>query len=195
MPTSLDALLHHIRPQRTYDEANRRADEALAGFNPPQVVITNYQQFQECLCRFGLRLDRNILRFDASTPAERYFIWSKCLTLLRRLYKGNGEKAAFEMVRTGHEGALNRVLRELAEAWADDCAENEIRRIVNVYWNGLSPERKCAAGDEYLQKYGRLLPFELIEGGAGRVRADLPKFLIQHVKTLRRLRRAVRPTT
>ena len=43
--------------------------------------------------------------------------------------------------------------------------------------------------DEYLKKYGHLLPSELTEGSAARVRANFPKVLAQHPKILQKTRR------
>ena len=107
---------------------------------------------------------------------------------LVRAYGSNGEKAAFEMARTGNEGGLYAVLKKMAQTMGEHYAENEVSAKVLFYWNGLTVPEKLAAADEYLGKYGHLLPSELTEGSAGRVRANLPKVLEEHPRLLRRLR-------
>ena len=51
-----------------------------------------------------------------------------------------------------------------------------------MYWNGLSLPEKLAAPDEYLREFAHLLPEELVDGSAARVRADFPKVLEEHVR-------------
>jgi hypothetical protein len=61
-----------------------------------------------------------------------------------------------------------------------------------AFWDSLSIPAKLAATDEYLQLAGQLVPGEIAEGSAVRIRANLPKVLIEHPKLLRQLRQAVR---
>jgi hypothetical protein len=93
------------------------------------------------------------------------------------------------MARTGAEGGLFSVLKAIALRMAEEYTENEIHARVSDYWNRLTPDEQLAAGDEYLEKYGHLLPDEMTEGSAARIRVNLPKVLIQHPKTLQKTRR------
>ena len=93
------------------------------------------------------------------------------------------------MARTGTEGGLYRVLRDMAQTMAADYAENELAARVNSYWNDLSTDEKLAAPDEYLRRFGHLLPSELTEGGAWRVRANFPTVLQEHSRLIQRLSR------
>jgi len=100
----------------------------------------------------------------------------------------DGFKAGFEIVRTGKEGGLYRVLKTVADLMTEKYAQNEISARISRYWDSLTLDEKLAAPEEYLRKYGYLLPGELIEGSAARIRAHFLKVLEEHPKMIRRMR-------
>ena len=53
----------------------------------------------------------------------------------------------------------------------------------------LSPDERHAACAAYLSRYGHLLPSELTEGYAARVRARFPQLLAEHPRMLQRVNR------
>ena len=112
--------------------------------------------------------------------------------MLIKEYGANGEKAAFEMVRTGAEQGLYGVLKAVARRMVEDYAGNEIAARISNFWEDLSTDEKLAVSEEYLEKYGHLLPSELTSGNAARVRANFLKVLEEHpniVKSLRNIGR------
>jgi hypothetical protein len=105
------------------------------------------------------------------------------------MYGENGEKAAFEMVRTRVEGGIYTVLKKLAKQMAKEYARNEIRLKAWHFWDSLSVDDQISATDEYLLKYGHLLPSQLTEGNAARIKANFPKVLGEHPKLIKRMRK------
>jgi hypothetical protein len=187
MLSKLDRLLESIHPSRTIEELNRRADDALNSFSAESPQIEGWDRFRHCLIRFLTHVESRLLRLARPSPMGLDFDWGRCCQILMRAYGPNGEKTAFEMARTGNEGGLLAVLRKMAETMAEQFAQNEIEAKVITYWNYRSVEEKLAAADEYLAKYGHLLPSELTEGSAGRIRANLPKVLQKHPDLMRKL--------
>jgi hypothetical protein len=187
MLSKLDRLLESIHPSRTIEELNRRADDALNSFSVEAPQIEGWDRFRHCLIRFLHHAESRLLRLARPCPMGLDCAWGRCCHILMRAYGPNGEKTAFEMARTGNEGGLLVVLRKMAETMAEQFAQNEIEAKVGTYWNYRSVEEKLAAADEYLAKYGHLLPSELTEGSAGRIRANLPKVLQEHPDLMRRL--------
>ena len=66
--------------------------------------------------------------------------------------------------------------------------ENYVRSHAIEFWKSLSVAEKVAVSKEYLDKYGHLIPSELMEDGAVRLRAFFWKVLEQHPKIVRKLR-------
>jgi len=188
MVNKLERLLDSLDPDRTLNEVARRADEAMNTFPLPSSQIADWEAFRRCLIRFHQRVEATILRLRGDVSGGVDFDWGRCCQVLTRAFGVNGEKTAFEMARTGIEGGLYAVLKKTAQTLADSCAENEVAARVGHYWNVLSTDEKLAAPDEYLGRHGHLLPSELTEGGAGRVRADFPKVLQEHPRMIQRLR-------
>lgn len=188
--TKLDQLLSSIVPERTFEQVAGRVDEAINSFLPGSKQIDRYDEFVThaiCFCRL---VEATVLRLrDGAPSASPDLDRGRFMHVFSRAYGAQGLKTAFEIVRTGNEGGLYAVLRKLGEVLAGQYAENEIAARIWSYWNGLSMAEKLAAPDEYLSKYGHLLPSEITEGCAGRVRANLPKVLQEHPRLMRRLRR------
>ena len=72
----------------------------------------------------------------------------------------------------------------MAQIYAHRGIESRVIR----YWESLSPSQMMAAGTEFLAKCGDVVPAELLEGNAPRVRAMLPAFLQEYPEAIRRLR-------
>jgi len=186
--SKLDRLLDSIHPSRTIEELGRRADDAINAFAGGSSQITDWNEFRSFVVRFHRHLEGRLLGVRGEMPAgSEAFNRGRCGQVLTHAYGPSGEKAAFELARTGNEGGLYGVLKKIAEILAEQYARNEVEARVLHYWNGLSVDEKLAAGNEYLDKYGHLLPSELTEGSGARVRADLPKALQEHPRLMQRL--------
>jgi hypothetical protein len=192
MTTRLEILLSQIDPARTMDEANRRIDEALNSFQRPMGTLTKWEDFRKCILRFHQHAEGKILGLVRPFSGDDKFDWGRCIGTLMKAFGKNGEKTAMQLVCTNVEGGLYRVLCEAGRALAEDYAENWVAGLVWNYWNSLSLAEKLAAPDEYITRFRHVLPSDLIEGNAGRIRAEFPRVLIEHPKLIQRLREASR---
>lgn len=195
MASRLEALLESIHPQRTLDEVAARADDAVNTFSATGSQVTDWDEFRSLLTRFTLHVEARCLRLGQTADSllpDMEFHWGRCVQTLMAAYGPNGDKAAFEMARTGTEGGLHAVLGKIARSMVDQLMDNEISAKVSRYWDGLSAEQRHEAADLYLSEYGHLLPSELTEGSAARVRANMPKVLQEHPRAIQRLSRTGR---
>ncbi|MCX7013945.1 MAG: hypothetical protein NTW86_15570 [Candidatus Sumerlaeota bacterium] len=188
MATQLDALLAAIDPDRTADDTVRRTNEALDGF-PGKGSIAQWDEFQSFLTRLHAHLMKAVLRAGPGFPMDAEMHWHGCREILKKEYGSNGDKAAFEMARTGNQGGLYAVMKALAKGVAAELAGNEVAARVRVWLNGLTFGEQFAAAREYIVKYGRLLPSELTEGGATRLVAGFADVLKEHPRLLQKMRR------
>lgn len=188
MENRLASLLERIDPRLTLDDADRRSDEALNSFSWPSPRITEWPKFQQCLMRFHRHVETRMIGAGKPFSGADSFDWGRCIGTLLKAFGKNGDKVAFELARTGTEGGLHRVLRDVTTTLVHEYAENWVACLVWNYWNGLSIDEQLAAPGEYLRQYGHLLPSELTEGKAGRVQADFPRVLQEHPRLIRRLR-------
>ena len=189
MPSKLDRLIESIHPSRTLDDVSARVDEAINSFSVKRAVIEDWDEYVRFFADFCRHVEITVLRLGQGAPDDKMVYFSRCSDLLKKSFGPNGHKAAFEMVRTGKEGGLYRVLKTVADLMAEGYAEKEIAARIFQYWGRLSTDQKLAASDEYLAKYGHLLPSELTEGSAVRLKANFPKVLEEHPKMTRRMRR------
>lgn len=192
METGLDKLLASIDPARSIEDVYNRANEAINIFPQRSGQIEQWDQFRGCMAEFLRHVDFCTLRFQRPINISSGYYWLRCADILRKIHGRNGEKAAFEMARTGNDGGLYNVLKVVAMHVAEDYAKNEISARISNYLEGLSVDKKLAASSEYIAKYGHLLPSELTEGTAVRIHADFDKVLNEHPRILQRTRRAGR---
>jgi len=189
MPTKLEQLLAKIDPKLTLDKTSALADNAMNTFSFGSGQMTDRKEFEDCLTDFFCHVDSNVLGVSKSFNSEhRDFQWGRCGILLSHIYGENGMMTAFDMARTGKSGGLYAVLKAIALRMAEEYAENQIGALIGEYWKKLTLDEKLAAPDEYLEKYGHLLPSELTEGSAVRIRANFPKLLAQHPEIIRKIR-------
>ena len=191
MTTRLGALLASIHPSRTIEAVDRRTDDAVNSFPIPDARITDWDTYRAFLADFVRHVERTVLRMrsDGGGRENSDFYWGRCRQILLGEYGPNGDKAAFEMVRTGNDGGLYAVLGRVARGMATKYAETEIRARIQQAWNGWSAQEKFSAADEYLDRYGRLLPSEMTESGGTRLRAEFSRVLEEHPKMMARLGR------
>jgi hypothetical protein len=192
MTTDLDRLLDELDPDRTIEEAFRRADEAINSFPMWRAQIDNWSEFTHYLAEFVVHVESHILCLPRSVRGTFDFEWGRAAGILMKIYGQSGEKTAFELARTGNELGLYGVLKAVAMRIADDLSKNEIAARVNAFWQSHSPEEVLEASTEYLARYGHLLPSEMTERSAARIRANFLKALENHPKLVQRLRRVGR---
>ena len=186
MRDELKELLDSIHPSRTLDQTAGRADEAINTFSAGSSQITDWDEFRRCVIRFAKHVDSKILCTRRMPDMELDFAWWHYSKVLQIAYGQSGDKAAFEMARTGNEGGLYGVFRRFAETQAEQYAQNEIHGRISRVWEGLSATEKLKAADEYLAEYGHLLPSELTENGAARVKMNFRKVLAEHPRMMQR---------
>jgi len=192
MTTNLERLVEGLDPDRTIEEAFRRADEAINSFPMRRAQIDDWSEFTRCLAEFVVHVESHILCLSRPVRGPLDFEWSRAAGLLVEIYGRSGDKTAVELARTGNEGGLYGVLKAVAMRIADDLSTNEIAARVNAFWRSHSPEELLEASREYLARYGHLLPSEMTEGSAARIVANFPKVLEQHLRLVQQLRRVGR---
>jgi hypothetical protein len=189
MATKLEMLLESIDPSRTLEKTSAAVDRAMNSLSTGKGRIDTWDEYERSIADFFQHVESVVLRIAPGGPDDRTFYSSRCVALLNKAYGASGYKTAFDMVRTGKDGGLYRVLKTVADLMAENYAQNEIYARISNYWEGLSLDEKLAAPDEYLLKYGYLLPEEWTKGSAPRVRAFFVKVLEQHPAMIRRMRR------
>lgn len=191
MATDLDRLLASIDPSRTIDRITAEIDRAFNSFPMNRTTIKDLNDYENYLADFFRHIESVSTNMGNNAPVNREAYWARCSRILDKEFGPNGWKTAFELVRTGKEGGLYRLLKTIAEKMAEQYWQNEISARIGQYWNNLTVDEMMAAIDEYLEKYGHLLPSELTEGPAGRVRTNFFKVLEEHPKLIRHLRHVV----
>ncbi len=189
MASKLERLLGNIDPSRTLEKVSADVDRAVNSFSGRKAIINNWDEYEAFFAKFYRHVETVVLRMRPGGPDDMRFYWERCSTLLSKAFGPNGFRAAFEIVRTGKEGGLYRVIKTVADLMAEEYSQNEISARIFHYWESLTLDEKLAAPDEYLQNYGHLLPWELTEGSAARIRVNFLKVLEEHPKMIRKMRR------
>jgi len=187
MPTNLMQMLDSIEPDHTLHQTSARADAAINTFRFDRGVIDRWDEFTTLMVRFHRHVEAVVLRMSAMPRASHDFNWGRCVHVLMQMYGRNGEKAAFEIARTGTDGGLRGLLRDFARKVAADYADDEISARIVRWWTALSPAEQFAATSEYLARFGHFLPSEMTEGSAARIRDRFLQVLQQHPHLLQRL--------
>ena len=187
MEAKLDALLKSIASEKTIDQVSARIDTAINSFPLNSAVVTDWNEFMHILANFYCLVESRALGLHQDRKPNFDFDWGRCCNLLLKHWGLSGEKAAFEMARTGNEGGLKRVLETIASLMSQQYAENEITSRSLHFWNPLTTDEKFTVMDIYLKKYGHLLPSELTESNAIRLRTKFHTVFKQHPYMMKKL--------
>ena len=192
MTTTLDRLLESISPEKTIEQTYNRANEAIVSFDFDKAKVESWEEFKYCMAKFLKHLDERVLKLKTplDVPLTKY--WPYCIRPLLKIYGGNGDITAFMIANTGNEGGLYAVLKAFAMYKAEEYSRNEIKAKINVCWQELSPREWLQASEEYVSKYGDIIPSELSEKSAPLIRGHFWKVLEKHPFIVQRLRQTGR---
>lgn len=185
MSTALQDLLAWIEPIPA--DVERRVDAALNEFVPPGAAINGRAAFDACLATFFRDLELVLLSARPHRPANVPFDVGRRFRLLEREYGRGGIAAAFDLARTGSEGGLRRMLTRLGQAVGREHAGNQIETVVSFYWRSRAPQELVADSADYVTLYSQILPSEMTEGGAVRLRVSFFDVLCQHPFAVQRV--------
>lgn len=188
----LDELLQKLDSRDFLRSEFNRADEAVRTFEIDETVITDWDKFRYCMAKFRWHLDYHLLNMNNRITFDPSYQWLRAIKLLNDVYGQNGEKAAFEIVRTGNEGGLYSILKEMATQQIVQYCRNRTSAFVGRFWDGLSVDEKIQAGRDYIDRYRDILPSELTERSGARILANLPNVLRKHPEMMHRLRSSSR---
>ena len=188
MSTKLDRLLESIDPSRTLDKVSAAVDRAINSYAMSRTTIEDWDEYKNFLADFFRHVESVVLRLGGDAPVNQEFYWARCANILDKEFGRSGFKTAFEMIRTGKDGGLYRILKTIADQMAENYSQNEISARISKYWESLTLDEQLGAPDELLSKYGHLLPTEFTEGSAARLRVNFVKALEEYPNMIRRLR-------
>ena len=192
MKKRVNDLLKDIDPSNIHEPLEDLVNEALNKIRVKEAVIDDWDRFKMFLSECCHRFECKILNLSYQKTFDEGMCWTHCIHLLNAEYGPSGPRAAFEKSRTGVEGGLYSVLKSMARSMADEYAAKEIAARVGMFLAGLSGDEEFEACDSYLEAYGHLLPPELTEGSAARIKSNFARVLEGHPGMIRRIRKGIR---
>jgi hypothetical protein len=188
METKLDRLLASIDPKRTQTSTGKAVDRAINTFPMPGGRVESWPEFRDCVSGFVCHVENTVLQLCPPREVHPTMDFGRACRYLMKEFGPEGDQAGANMAIHGVEGGLYRVLKAVGQRMADEYDGNEVKARIGAYWKRLTVDERLDASKEYLSKYGHLLPEDVTEGSAARLRAYFPKFLEQHPQLIRKLR-------
>lgn len=186
--SKLEKLLENIHPSMTTEQISSRANAAVNSFTIDSYQIKNLDDLQKLLTGFYDHVQRRVLRINGELALSPEIFWGPCRRILENEYGSQWAITTMEICRSQIEGGLYGVLIKLAEGMIAQYEKNEITSKVTKFWNDLATNERMTIADEYLAKYGGLLPYDLKAGNAARLRMNLFNVLVNHPKMVGKLR-------
>ena len=137
-------------------------------------------------------IEQIVVKFKSNDPYDQEFFWARYSNLVRNGHGPDAWKMNYEKIITGKDGGLYKLLKDVAAMILDDRSGREISARVWRFWESLTNDEKLKTVDEFLQKFGRLLPSEYTGGGGAYLKANFPRVLEKYPQLLMEIRRGVR---
>ena len=190
MSAALNRLLKQTEP--IPDEVDRRMDQAFNTAPSIPAVVTDWEGYVECLATFYWHLERTVLGVAGLVAGDTDWHVGRTWQLLKKELGDSALKAGFERARTGNAGGMLSILRLMARLNGDRWGRAQIANAVGLYWRDRSADELLRDSLDYLKTYGHLLPSEMTEGDAARLRASFHKVLREHPFMVRRMAEVAR---
>jgi len=190
--SKLEKLLESIDPSITYEKISSRVNSALNSFTVDTFYINEIDNLKRLLTGFYGHVFQNILGINENLEVGTEIFWGPCQKILEEEYGSRWIITTMEICNSQIEGGLYGILKKLAEGMIAQYAKNEIISKISTFWDDLTIDESLAIADEYLEKFGDLLPYDLKVGNAVRLRMNMFNVLVNHpkmVQDLRNLRR------
>ena len=183
-------ILKELTEPRYTEKRHLGADRAINAISVRDSV-SSFDNFMQILIEVIVLVQKHVLKVQRAVEGAEDFYLDIAFKVLKKEYGSNGEKASYEICRTGKEGGINAVIRSLAYGYADILFENEAKAKVGVIWEKLSNDKKCLVMDQYVSEFGYFWPDELIENEALRLKLNFPKTLQMHIENVRKLTKSM----
>ena len=167
---------------RMHTDADRAINEvATAG------IIDSFDEFKNIIVKLIISVNKYALKINNNIGGGREYYLNSAFKALSKKFGPNGEKAAFEMARTGKNGGLYEVLKVVAYGYIDTLNENEAQSKIGYLWQIMDNDCKFTLMDQYISEFGHLWPAEMTESSAARLKVNFPATLQLHIKNVRKL--------
>lgn len=191
MSTRLEELIESIDPSRTIERVSEAVDEAFNSFeydNP----INSFEDYQKYMSRFVQHVEQIVLKFRSNNPHDYDFFWTRYTNLVDANHGHDAWKMNYEKVLTGKGGGIYRLLTDVAAMIVEDYSGREISGRISTFWNSLSNHEKLETVDEFLEKFGHILPSEYTSGRGAYLKMHFPRVLAQYPQLVMEIRKALR---
>jgi len=188
--SKLDELLARIDPVETINGSDERVAHALNSYQYFQSVVTYFDEFELIVGDFYWHVESIMLDAEGKINPKDIIKQKYARQVLNEIYGPHGSATAFSIANTGVEGGLYGIYRKVGEVFARKDAESLIDSEVDDFINEIKHDDSQyeAAIEEYVQKYGQILPQEVTEDDADDIRANFGKALKQHPFLVKRMR-------
>jgi hypothetical protein len=191
MATRLEELIESIDPSRTIDRTSALVDDAFNSFryeNP----IRSFYDYEDYMAKFVFHIEAGVLRFGSNVPYERDLWLARYSNLVNKGHGPDAWKWNYEKILTGQNGGLYQLLKDVAAMILQDRSGREISGRVGRFWESLTYDEKLESANEFLQKFGHMLPSKYTGGGGIHLVMNLPHVLEKYPQLLMEIRRSMR---
>lgn len=164
-------------------------NDALNSLDIDRAVTPSLEEFKDTVYLFYSSL---ISKPNGNSPANLnnlgYHEKGGALMLLDEIYGENGSAIAFNMAKKGIDGGLYQVLRSVGSHYAQKTVKNRIWGAVVGFLGGFEYEELKTLSEEYIAKYGHILPSEMKEKGGYWLIKNFEYVLCQHPHIIKKFR-------
>jgi len=187
--SELEELLEKIDPRNTIDHYSSIVEDALNNLDIDSAVTPTWEEFKDTIFLFYSSLTSTPYGTSQPNPdALDYIFKGEAMMLLDETYGENGSAIAFNMAKKGIDGGLYQVLKSIGSHYAQKGAKSRIWGSVVGFLGGFDYKGVKALSEEYIAKFGHILPIEMKEKGGYWLIKNFEHVLCQHPHIIKQFR-------
>ena len=191
MSTRLEELIESIDPSRTIERVSTAVDDAFNSFRNRNPIRT-FEDYREYMSKFVQHVEQIVLKFKSNDPYDKEFFWTRYSNLVKSGHGPDAWKMNYEKILTGKDGGTYKLLKDVAAMILEDRSGREISARVWRFWESLTNDEKLETVNEFLRKFGHMLPSEYTGGGGAYLKMNFPRVLEKYPQLVMEIRRGVR---
>ena len=180
LKNKLENFLETIDPSVTIDPIERKYNESLNNFRTQNNTVNSVDECIDLLNRFV----QDIMNAPSSMGMIGY---SQAIHHLQKEFPSQTEITIRDIMMSGAEGGVYRILKSIIISMAEEHAHNAISSRVTNFWNSLTTEEQVAMPAAYIDLCGHLLPSD-VKGRGSYHLAAFWNVLIEHPGMVKRYR-------
>ena len=189
MDFGIDDIIKKINEKGIWDRCEQHYNNHLINYKLSTNSLENDDQCHELFDDFMTEIFYKDKKNEVDAQDRRIFGMIG-IGQFKKLYRDKATKIVFDKMKTGTDGGVYGILKQLTNLMIDDIATSRIKTTIGDFISDLDFEDHIKLAKEYIKKYPKYLPNSYLTNPII-VAIKLYEILVEHIKIEKEIKNTV----